>query len=55
MSREREDRRVVRSRAQLQDALRALVLEKDYDKISVQEILDRAGVGRATFYAHFRD
>lgn len=50
-----EDRRVRRSRAQLQDALRALVLEKEYDRITVQEILDRAGVGRATFYAHFRD
>jgi AcrR family transcriptional regulator len=51
----REDRRVSRSRQQLQEALRALVLEKEYDRITVQEILDRAGVGRATFYAHFRD
>jgi AcrR family transcriptional regulator len=39
----------------LQDALRSLVLEKGYDAVTVQDLLDRADVGRATFYAHFRD
>src|SRR5215831_9099556 len=50
-----EDRRVRRSRRLLQEALLQLVLEKGYDKVTVQDILDRADVGRATFYAHFRD
>jgi len=50
-----EDRRVVRTRALLQDALVALMVEKGYEAITVQEIIDRANVGRATFYAHFAD
>jgi AcrR family transcriptional regulator len=50
-----EDRRVRRTRRLLQDALRALILEKGYDKVTVQDLLDRADIGRATFYAHFRD
>jgi AcrR family transcriptional regulator len=47
------DRRIERSRLALRDALVSLMVEKGYDAITVQEILDRANVGRATFYAHF--
>lgn len=50
-----EDRRVRRTRRILSDAFTALVLEKGYDRTTVQNILDRADVGRSTFYAHFRD
>lgn len=39
----------------LQDALFALIFEKSYDRVTVQDVLDRADVGRSTFYAHFRD
>ena len=49
------DRRVVRTRDVLGDALVALIQEKDFDAITVQEVLDRAGVGRSTFYAHYQD
>ncbi len=49
------DRRVQRTRRALHRALMELVLEKRYDKITVQEIIDHADVGRATFYAHFQD
>lgn len=49
-----DDRRTQRSKAMLQQALMALVSEKRFDKISVQEIVDRAGLGRTTFYAHFQ-
>jgi AcrR family transcriptional regulator len=51
----REDRRSRRTRRLLSDALVALMLEKRYDIITVQEIIDRANVGRSTFYAHFLD
>ena len=49
------DPRVARSTRALGAALIALVQERDFDDITVQDILDRAGVGRATFYAHFRN
>jgi len=49
------DRRVQRTRRLLQDALVATVIEKGYEAATVQDIIDRADVGRATFYAHFAD
>jgi len=49
------DRRIQRTRQLLQDALIALILEKGYDKITVQNIIDQANVGRSTFYAHYLD
>ena len=52
---ERVDRRVQRSRQLLQDALIAMMIEKGYEATTVQDIIDRANVGRATFYAHFAD
>lgn len=49
------DRRVRRTRRILHEALIALILEKGYDRITVQDVLDRADIGRSTFYAHYRD
>lgn len=49
------DRRVRRTQKSLHEALIALLLEKNYDELTVQEILDRADVGRSTFYMHFDD
>ena len=49
------DRRVQRTRRLLHQALMSLILEKKYESITVQEILDRADVGRSTFYVHFQD
>jgi AcrR family transcriptional regulator len=50
-----DDRRVVRTRRALGSALVELMLARRFDDISVQQVLDRARVGRATFYAHFRN
>jgi AcrR family transcriptional regulator len=49
------DRRIRRTRDTLGDALVELIREKPFEDITVQEILDRAGVGRSTFYTHYRD
>ena len=49
------DRRVTRTKRLLRQALMQLVREKDYARITVQDILDRADVGRSTFYTHYRD
>jgi AcrR family transcriptional regulator len=46
---------VLRTRDTLGDALVALMQEKNFDEITVCEVLDRAGVVRSTFYAHYRD
>src|SRR5512146_2463362 len=47
------DRRVQRTQQLLEQALLALIKEKAFESISVQEIIDRANVGRATFYEHY--
>ncbi|WP_280254574.1 TetR/AcrR family transcriptional regulator [Nocardia abscessus] len=49
------DRRVRRTRALLHRALIELMVERAYDRITVRDILERADVGRSTFYAHYRD
>ena len=51
----RPDRRVSRTKRSLKDALTDLILEKGYEAVTVQDVIDRADVGRSTFYAHFLD
>jgi AcrR family transcriptional regulator len=55
MEKKPTDRRIQRTRQLLQTALLSLILEKGYEAVTVQDIIDRANVGRATFYAHFQD
>jgi len=49
------DRRIRRTRDTLGDALIQLMQDQPFDSITVQHVLDRAGISRATFYTHFRD
>ncbi len=49
------DRRVARTRAALRDAVFALIRERGFDALTVQDITDRANLSRATFYLHFKD
>ena len=53
MTNKQDDRRVQRTKQSLYSALMQLVDEKPFDKITVQQILERANVGRTTFYTHF--
>jgi AcrR family transcriptional regulator len=46
------DRRAARTQKALHGALMALILRKDYEAITVQDIIDEADVGRSTFYSH---
>ncbi|MEC3954754.1 TetR/AcrR family transcriptional regulator [Nocardia sp. CDC153] len=49
------DRRVRRTRTALHRSLIELMSERPYTRITVRDIIDRADVGRSTFYAHYRD
>ncbi len=51
----KEDRRVQKTKQQASSALISLIIEKGFESITVQDILDRANMGRSTFYSHFRD
>lgn len=51
----RLDRRVQRTRKLLREALMDLILEDGYDTVSIQDITEKANLGRATFYLHFKD
>jgi AcrR family transcriptional regulator len=51
----RHERRRQQTRRQLIQTTLKLVLEKGYDAITIQEITDRADLGRGTFYIHFKD
>ena len=49
------DPRILRSRRMLMDALASLLIKKEFEDISVQEIADEATLNRATFYLHYPD
>ena len=53
MAEDKTDRRSQRTRRLLTAALVELMFEKRFEDISVQDILDRADIGRSTFYGHF--
>src|ERR1700724_2006432 len=49
------DQRIRRTHERLGMALLTLIQERPIDEVTVQDVLDRASVGRSTFYLHFRD
>lgn len=55
MADRKPDRRKQRTRQLLRDSLLALILERGYDVITIQDITDHANLGRTTFYLHYRD
>ena len=51
----RNERRKQETRRKLNEAALQLVFEKGYDRVTIQDIVDRADLGRGTFYVHYRD
>ncbi|WP_256976048.1 TetR/AcrR family transcriptional regulator [Paenibacillus sp. MY03] len=49
------DRRVLRTKRVIRDALTALMEEKGFDGITVKDLTERADINRGTFYIHYRD
>ena len=47
------DRRSLRTRGALRDAMLALIGERGWDHFAVQDLCDRANIGRSTFYSHY--
>lgn len=52
---DKHDRRSQRTRQSLGSALVELMMERGYDAISIKDIIERANVGRSTFYSHYAD
>ena len=53
--RKKEDRRIVKTRRALREALLDLIEEKGLDRVTVKELCERANLNRGTFYLHYRD
>jgi AcrR family transcriptional regulator len=51
----KEDLRVRRTRKRIQEALIELTVEKGYNRVTVQDIVERAVINRSTFYRHYLD
>jgi AcrR family transcriptional regulator len=49
------DRRIKKNQTAIMNALMQLIAEKDFEKITINEIADRADVNRGTIYSHYSD
>jgi len=51
----KNDRRSQRTRQALGDAFVELLMERGYEGVSIKDVIERANVGRSTFYSHYAD
>ena len=51
----RDDRRTLKTQAAIKSALIAVMSTKPFDHITIQDLSDKANVGRRTVYLHYRD
>lgn len=55
MSETKIDRRILRTKRMIRDALAKLMVEKGFDELTVIDIIELADINRGTFYLHYRD
>jgi len=55
MDMNQNDLRVIKTRKNIENVFLSLLTEKDFHKITIQDILDRALINRSTFYKHYTD
>jgi len=51
----RIDRRIVRTRESIRDAMIDLIEEVGFESIAIKDIANRANINRGTFYLHYHD
>lgn len=51
----KDDRRIQRTRKLLRESMLQLMLDRGYDDVSIQDVTEKANLGRATFYLHYRE
>ena len=49
----RNDRRVERTRNAIINAFKEMIIEKDFNEITIKELAERANINRKTFYLHY--
>ncbi len=49
------DRRIQKTKRLLSEALISLILQKGYEAVTIQDIIDKANIGRSTFYTHYEN
>lgn len=47
------DKRVIKTRKLIIETFKEMIIEMDYNEITIKELADRANINRKTFYAHF--
>lgn len=55
MAEKSTDRRIVRTKRLIRDALTELMEEKGFEGITVRDLTQKADINRGTFYLHYRD
>ncbi|WP_432632961.1 TetR/AcrR family transcriptional regulator [Brachyspira sp.] len=49
----KEDLRVVKTKEIIRNTFKSMILEMDYDYITIKELTERAKINRKTFYLHY--
>lgn len=55
MSKQYNDRRIIRTKHMIQGAFTELLEEKGFDGITISNLTEKANINRGTFYLHYRD